>query len=102
MRLTLVNQFYAPDISPTAQLAASLAEHRAERGDHVTIVTGRAGYLEDLAPTGVGAHRSRRCASAACGRRTSGSRRAVRRLLGYVTFFARRRAAAARCCRART
>ena len=53
MRLTLVNQFYAPDISPTAQLAASLAEHRAAQGDHVTIVTGRAGYLEDLAPTGV-------------------------------------------------
>ena len=32
MRLTLVNQFYAPDISPTAQLAASLAEHRAAQG----------------------------------------------------------------------
>ena len=53
MRLTVVNQFYAPDISPTAQLAASLAEHRAAQGDHVTIVTGRAGYLEDVARTGV-------------------------------------------------
>ena len=52
MRLTLVNQFYAPDISPTAQLAASLAEHRAEQGDRVTVVTGRAGYLEGLAPAG--------------------------------------------------
>ena len=50
VRLTLVNQFYAPDISPTAQLAASLAEHRAEQGDRVTVVTGRAGYLEGLAP----------------------------------------------------
>ena len=28
MRITLLNQFYAPDISPTAQLAASLAEDR--------------------------------------------------------------------------
>ena len=46
MRLTVLNQFYAPDISPTAQLASSLAEHRAEQGDDVTIVTGRAGYLE--------------------------------------------------------
>jgi hypothetical protein len=50
MRLTLLNQFYAPDISPTAQLAASLAEHRAARGDEVTVLTGRAGYLEGLAP----------------------------------------------------
>ena len=40
MRLTIVNQYYVPDISPTAQLAASLAEHRAARGDHVTIIAG--------------------------------------------------------------
>ena len=46
MRLTILNQFYAPDISPTAQMAASLAEHRAAGGDAVTVVTGRAGYLE--------------------------------------------------------
>ena len=44
MRLTIVNQFYLPDISPTAHLAASLAEHRAELGDEVTVVTGRAAY----------------------------------------------------------
>ena len=86
MRLTLVNQFYAPDISPTAQLAASLAEHRAEQGDHVTIVTGRAGYLEDVAPTGVvrtGPElRIRRVWTPDLGK---SSRR--RRLLGYVAFF---------------
>ena len=52
MRFTLLNQFYAPDISPTAQLAASLAEHRAAKGDEVTVVTGKAGYLEGLAPAG--------------------------------------------------
>ena len=50
MRLTLLNQFYAPDISPTAQLAASLAEHRASLGDDVTVIAGRAGYLEGLGP----------------------------------------------------
>jgi hypothetical protein len=86
MRLTLVNQFYAPDISPTAQLAASLAEHRADRGDHVTIVTGRAGYLEDLAPTGVvrtGPElRIRRVWTPDLGKSSRG-----RRLLGYVAFF---------------
>ena len=87
MRLTLVNQFYAPDISPTAQLAASLAEHRAARGDHVTIVTGRAGYLEDVAPTGVvrtGPElQIRRVWTPDLGKSSR-----ARRLLGYVTFFA--------------
>lgn len=45
MRLTLVNQFYRPDISPTAQLAASLAEHRAALGDQVTVVCGAGQYV---------------------------------------------------------
>jgi glycosyltransferase involved in cell wall biosynthesis len=45
MRLTLINQFYTPDISPTAHLCASLAEHRAELGDDVTVLTSRTGYL---------------------------------------------------------
>jgi colanic acid biosynthesis glycosyl transferase WcaI len=85
VRLTLVNQFYAPDISPTAQLAASLAEHRAERGDQVTIVTGRAGYLEGLAPAGVvrtgPGLRIHRVWTPDLGKSSRG-----RRLLGYATF----------------
>ena len=44
MRITIVNQYYRPDVSPTAQLAAGLAEHRAELGDEVTIVTSAARY----------------------------------------------------------
>lgn len=46
MRLLLLNQFYAPDISPTAQLAASLARHRAARGDAVTVVASAGNYAE--------------------------------------------------------
>lgn len=46
MRLLLLNQFYAPDISPTAQLAASLARHRAARGDEVTVVASAGNYAE--------------------------------------------------------
>ena len=85
MRLTLVNQFYAPDISPTAQLAASLAEHRAERGDEVTIIAGRSGYLEGLTPTsevrsGPGL-RIRRVWTPDLGKSSR-----ARRLLGYATF----------------
>jgi hypothetical protein len=45
MRLTLLNQFYTPDVAPTGQLAASLARHRAALGDQVTVITGRGGYV---------------------------------------------------------
>ncbi len=45
MRVTIINQFYAPDISPTAHLSASLAEDRAKRGDTVTVVASLGGYV---------------------------------------------------------
>jgi glycosyltransferase involved in cell wall biosynthesis len=45
MRLTILNQFYRPDLSPTAHLSASLASHRAAAGDVVTVVTSRGGYV---------------------------------------------------------
>jgi glycosyltransferase involved in cell wall biosynthesis len=45
MRLTVLNQFYVPDIAPTGKLAASLADHRAALGDQVTVVTSRGGYV---------------------------------------------------------
>lgn len=86
MRLTLVNQFYAPDISPTAQLAASLAEHRAALGDEVTVIAGRAGYLEGLAHTAPAAP-----APPVLVRRVwtpdLGKSALWRRLLGYLTFW---------------
>lgn len=85
MRLTLVNQFYAPDISPTAQLAASLAEHRADLGDEVTVITGRAGYLEGLAHTAPAEHHEltvHRVWTPGLGRATL-----ARRLTGYATFL---------------
>ncbi len=45
MRLTILNQFYTPDISPTAHMAGSLAEHRAGLGDHVTVVASKCKYV---------------------------------------------------------
>ena len=45
MRVALINQFYPPDVSPTAHLCASLAEHRAASGDRVTVITSRSGYV---------------------------------------------------------
>lgn len=44
LRVTIVNQFYTPDIPPTAHFAASLAEHLAARGDQVTVIASRGGY----------------------------------------------------------
>src|SRR3546814_4566111 len=86
VRLTLVNQYYAPDISPTAQMAASLAEHRADRGDQVTVITGRAGYLEGISPAGAlragPGLRIRRAWTPDLGKSS-----VPRRLLGYVAFL---------------
>lgn len=86
MRLTLLNQFYAPDISPTAQLAASLAEHRAALGDEVTVVTGRAGYLEGLAgataPVAGRGVRVRRVWTPDLGKSS-----VARRVVGYVAYL---------------
>jgi glycosyltransferase involved in cell wall biosynthesis len=45
MRVTLINQFYTPDVSPTAHLSASLADHLAERGHTVTVVASKGGYV---------------------------------------------------------
>ena len=45
MRVSFVNLFYPPDLAPSAHLAASVAEHRAELGDQVTVVCGRGTYL---------------------------------------------------------
>ena len=45
MRITLVNQFYTPDLAPTAHLAASLMEHRAALGDDARVITSRGGYV---------------------------------------------------------
>jgi colanic acid biosynthesis glycosyl transferase WcaI len=45
MRITLLNQFYRPDIAPTAHLSASLAEHLAGRGNTVTVIAGKGAYV---------------------------------------------------------
>jgi glycosyltransferase involved in cell wall biosynthesis len=87
VRLTLINQFYRPDISPTAQLSASLAEHRAKLGDRVTVITSRGKYV---APSGV----------AVAGASTRSNPRVIRlwtpslgkttlpkRLLDYLSFY---------------
>jgi len=40
-----VNQFYAPDLSPTSQLLTELCEDLVRSGDRVTVVASRGNYL---------------------------------------------------------
>ncbi|HUO08529.1 MAG TPA: glycosyltransferase family 4 protein [Phycisphaerae bacterium] len=46
MQITIINQFYVPDISPTAHLSASLAEGLAANRHAVTVVTSQGGYVQ--------------------------------------------------------
>jgi glycosyltransferase involved in cell wall biosynthesis len=46
MRITFINQFYKPDVAPTGQLTAGVAEHLAELGHEVTVIASRGGYVE--------------------------------------------------------
>lgn len=57
-RITIINQFYPPDLSPTAHLAAALAENRAEQGDHVTVVASKHGYVLPLGASSPSATRN--------------------------------------------
>lgn len=47
MRITILNQFYTPDISPTAHLCDSLANHLARQGHEVRVVASRGGYVPE-------------------------------------------------------
>ncbi len=51
MRITIVAQYYPPDASPTGRLASSLARHRADLGDEVTVVCST-GWYAGAPPTG--------------------------------------------------
>lgn len=86
MRLAIVNLFYPPDLAPSAHFAASLAEHRAARGDEVTVITGRGAYLGGPSAThdrgGGRSPRVVRVWTPALGRASH-----VRRLGDYLSFL---------------
>ena len=85
MRVTIINQFYAPDISPTAHLAASLAEDRAARGDTVTVVASRGGYVR----SSTDAKRDREGNPRVCRLWTPqfGKATILKRCLDYLAFY---------------
>lgn len=106
LRVTLVNQFFPPDLSPTAHLAASLAEHLAEHGHQVTVLTGGEGYIDEAgsdddalldaaaigavpvgAPTGMGRDRASRVRVIRLWTPALGKGSINRRLADYVSFL---------------
>ena len=44
VRVTLVNQFYPPDLAPTGRLLEDVADELAARGHEVRVVCSRAAY----------------------------------------------------------
>lgn len=83
LRVAFLNQFYVPDLSPTAHLCASLAEHRAQLGDDVTVITSRAGYLAPVGePSDDRGVRVLRVQSTRLG-----SRSRLSRLIDWATFY---------------
>jgi glycosyltransferase involved in cell wall biosynthesis len=87
MRVTIVNQFYRPDIAPTAHLAASLAEHRAALGDQVTVIAGKGAYTAADA-AGRGGAGSPNPAVRRVWTPGLGKARHLTRILDYAFFYA--------------
>lgn len=92
VRITIVNQYYPPDQSPTGRLAASLAEHRARAGDEVTVVTSTGRYTGG--PDESDAHHGEERDDPGCPvtvLRIAAPRRPatslVRRALQYIAFY---------------
>ncbi len=84
MRITIINQFYTPDLSPTAHLSASLAEGLAERGHEITVVTSRGGYV-DASPVGAAGGENPRVHRVWTPR--LGKKSILKRLLDYASFY---------------
>jgi glycosyltransferase involved in cell wall biosynthesis len=85
-KLLVINQYYAPDVASTGQLAAEICENLAASGTEVHVVTGQPSYTADSveAPAyeirnGVHIHRIE------VG--IKGRERRVERILGYVKFL---------------
>ena len=80
--MTIINQFYTPDLSPTAHLCASLADHRAAMGDDVTVICGRGGYMRHVTEGDATCVRVVRVWTAQLG-----SRGLLTRFLDWLTFY---------------
>ena len=85
MRITLLNQFYLPDLSPTAHMAGSLAEDRAGRGDDVTVVASRSQYVPES--SGSQKRRDEKLKIHSLPSTSLGKGNLVFRLIDYLSFY---------------
>lgn len=86
MRITLLNQFYQPDIAPTAVLAASLARHLAREGHTVTVVASRGGY-QSVEVAGTTGETAAEVAVRRLWTPRFGKARLLGRLLDYLAYY---------------
>jgi glycosyltransferase involved in cell wall biosynthesis len=84
LRIAILNQFYLPDISPTAQLAGSLAEHRADLGDEVTVIASDRRYAAVESGRSADHPGVRVCRAYSPG---FGKRSTILRALDYLSYF---------------
>ncbi len=84
-RICIINQFYSPDLAPTAQLATGLAEYWAAQGHELRAVASRGGYVQG-ASEGHGHGEAVQVSRIWTPR--LGKASALRRLLDYACFFA--------------
>jgi len=88
LRVTLVNQYYPPEMPPTAQLTASLAVHLAAQGHCVTVITGGEGYVDTPGdPAGLGGTGDSDVEIVRLWTSALGKGSITRRLADYVTFL---------------
>jgi colanic acid biosynthesis glycosyl transferase WcaI len=86
VRVLLLNQFFHPDLSATAQLATDLAEDLAAAGFEVTALAARGAYLGGGVLPREEVHRGVRILRVRCTSLGKGS--TARRLTDYATFYA--------------
>lgn len=84
MRITLLNQYYPPDLAPTAALSAGLATALARAGHEVSVLTSHGGYAgpDCRTATADGQVRVQRFRTPAFGKR-----RLVGRLIDYCAYY---------------
>lgn len=85
MRIAFLNQFYTPDLAPTAHLSASLAEHLAESGHEVRVVASRGGYVAESSHSKESATDNPRVHRVWTPR--LGKKNIVFRLIDYASFY---------------
>ena len=86
MRIVFINQFYVPDVAPTGQLLADVAEQLAAHGHEVHVISGRGRYTggklrapRNETVNGIHVHRM---ANTSFGRR-----RHIGRTMNYFSFY---------------